>query len=309
MPELPEVETIRKQLSEVLVGQTIKEIEVRKEKSFVGEVGEMLGKRIVSIQRKGKMLMVELTGKVFLLVHLKMTGQLIYQEKDVSSGSPLHPSNGALPNPPLTGEGTTQYHRIVGGHPTKDWVQDLPSSHTRAILKLDKGTVFFNDQRIFGWLKVADSKLVNQLVSKMPPDIIDKEMDERKFWEVISKSGRPIKVVVMDSSKLGGVGNIYANDGLYEAGISPFRKARELTRKESDRLLKSLKDRVNLGIKLGGATASDEKFVQVSGLGGRYQEHFLTYEQEGKKCGRCGGVIKKERLGGRGTYWCEGCQV
>jgi formamidopyrimidine-DNA glycosylase len=135
-------------------------------------------------------------------------------------------------------------------------------------------------------------------------------MTEASFQKILSRSARPIKTIVMDSQKIGGIGNIYANDGLFLAGINPSRKANSLSNQESQKLLKALKQVINKGIKLGGATASDDKFVQVSGMGGKYQEHFLTYEREGQKCKRksCPGTIVKTRLGGRGTYFCPICQ-
>lgn len=297
MPELPEVETIRKQLDEVLKGQRIVGVEVRREKSWEGEIEQVAGKRVVSVERKAKMLMVGLASSSqrlassYLVVHLKMTGQLIYQGE---------PGDQRIGEP----------ERIVGGHPTVDWISKLPSRHTRVIIQLDKGVLFFNDQRVFGWMKVITSQKLKVITKRMPPDVIDKEMDEGRFWKIVQGSRRPIKLVILDQAKIGGAGNIYANDALWKAGIDPRKPAKELSRIQSDKLLKALKEVVNLGIKYGGATASDDKYVNSSGMGGRYQNYFLVYEKQGEKCKNtnCSRYIEKIRVGGRGTYYCPICQ-
>jgi DNA-formamidopyrimidine glycosylase len=132
------------------------------------------------------------------------------------------------------------------------------------------------------------------------------EISLKEFREILSKTSRNIKVVLMDQTKMGGVGNIYANDALYLAGIRPDRKAKSLDSTEIERLYKAVKEVINRGIKYGGASAAN--YVDTRGLGGTYQEHFLVYKQEGKTCDRCGGKIKKIKMGGRGTFYCPGCQ-
>ncbi len=301
MPELPEVETIRRQLGGVLSGQKVVAVDVRRAKSFGGKKSQMVGKKIKGVGRKGKMVVVDL-GDPHLLIHLKMTGQLIYQEKKNTEVDEPHFKDHRV-HMKFGG-------RIIGGHPTASWISKLPDKHTRIVIKLSRGTLYFNDMRVFGWIKVVDEKERDRVLEKMPPDVIDREMDGEGFYKILRVSARAVKLVVMDSTKIGGVGNIYANDGLWKARIDPGRKAKSLGRVESDRLLLALKAVVRLGIKLGGATASDQKFVQTTGLGGKYQEHFLTYEREGEKCKRrsCVGVIRKIKLGGRGTYSCPKCQ-
>lgn len=263
MPELPEVETIARQLNEVLVGQKIVKAEVLARKSFIGQAGDVKGKKIVGVRRKAKMVIIELASS-YLLVHLKMTGQLIYQGAE--------------------------------------------NKHTRVILHLTRGKLFFNDQRLFGWMKVVDKKELEREFKNYGPDIIDSAVTEDYFYGLLQRSRRAVKLVIIDQAKIAGVGNIYANDGLWWAKISPMRKAQSLTRQESHRLLAGLRKVVERGIKYGGATASDDKFVDASGLGGEYQEHFLVYEQAGKQCQKCKSVIAKTRLGGRGTYYCPVCQ-
>lgn len=352
MPELPEVETIRRELEPVLIGQQIREIEVLRDKSWQGDVKAVLGSTVTGIKRKAKVLFIEiklLNGEgpstalrsaqddMFLMVHLKMTGQLIYEKDDPPSrkvsagkagqliyeglgtghqvsGEKILNSNGdealrAKDNHTHQDDSDhwclTTGDRIVGGHPNNSWTAELPDKHTRVIIKLDKGTLYFNDMRVFGWVKCVSRSTYTRITASLPPDIIDAECDDTYFYQILQSSGRAVKLVILDSKKVGGIGNIYANDGLFDAGIDPRRPANTLSKQESNRLLQSLKRVVNLGIELGGATAADGKFVNTAGLGGKYQNHFLVYEQEGKLVEREGkqGVVEKFKLGGRGTYW------
>ena len=270
MPELPEVETIARQLNEVLVGQRIVKIEVLSKKSFVGKKNEIKSKKILGVKRRAKMAIIELASSdqrlasSYLLIHLKMTGQLVYQATN--------------------------------------------SKHTRMIFHLSKGRLFFNDQRLFGWIKVVDEEGLKREFKNYGPDIIDKAVTNEYFYNALRRSRRAVKLVIIDQTKVAGVGNIYANEGLWRAGINPRRSGNQVSRTESDKLLECLRQVINKGIKYGGATASDNSYVNASGLGGKYQEHFLVYEQAGEKCHKCKSVIKKVRLGGRGTYFCERCQ-
>jgi len=270
MPELPEVETITRQLNEVLVGQRIVKIEVLSKKSFGGNPKDVEGEKIVLVRRRAKMAIIELASSdqrlasSYLLIHLKMTGQLVYQATN--------------------------------------------SKHTRMIFHLSKGRLFFNDQRLFGWIKVVDEEGLKREFKNYGPDIIDKAVTNEYFYNALRRSRRAVKLVIIDQTKVAGVGNIYANEGLWRAGINPRRSGNQVSRTESDKLLECLRQVINKGIKYGGATASDNSYVNASGLGGKYQEHFLVYEQAGEKCHKCKSVIKKVRLGGRGTYFCERCQ-
>ena len=291
MPELPEVETITRQLNEVLVGQRIVKIEVLSKKSFVGKKNEIKSKKILGVKRRAKMAIIELASSdqrlasSYLLIHLKMTGQLIYQDlRNPSTGSTALTTSSLRTN-----------------------------KHTRVIFHLSKGRLFFNDQRLFGWIKVVDSEGLKREFKNYGPDIIDKAVTQEYFYSMLQKSRRAVKLVIIDQAKIAGVGNIYVNEGLWRVRIDPRRPANRIRRQESNKLLAGLKQVVRKGIKYGGATASDEAFVNASGLGGKYQEHFLVYEQAGEKCHRpacrqAGVKIKKIRLGGRGTYYCPGCQ-
>lgn len=280
MPELPEVETIARQLRDVLVGRKILKIEVLRARSFVGEIKEIEGKKISEITRRSKVLQIGLKDcERSLIIHLKMTGQLVWR-------------NGVK--------------QVAGGHPSSDWVNTLPCKHTRIVFDLDDGSkLFFNDLRVFGWIKVIDNGQWTMEKSKLPPDVIDQGFSLEYFKKILV-ANKPIKLLILDQQKLGGMGNIYANDALFDSKIDPRRKSNTLTSNEATKLFNSMRMVIEKGIKMGGASA--ENFVHVSGLGGKYQDHFLVYKREKEDCLICGSKIKKIKLGGRGTYYCPECQ-
>ncbi|OGV95694.1 DNA-formamidopyrimidine glycosylase [Microgenomates group bacterium RBG_16_45_19] len=287
MPELPEVETIARQLQQVLPGRKIKSVQVLREKSFVGESEILVGRKIRRVTRKAKMVAVELDREdLVLLIHLKMTGQLIFQDKG---------------------------RRVVGGHPTEDWVNSLPSKHTRVIIGFTDGPaspagrskLFFNDMRVFGWIKIATSDEWLATGRTLPPDVIDPEFTVGYLKGVLKRSTRPVKLVLLDQAKIGGLGNIYVNDALYLTQTKPTRKANSLKPAEIKRLHQTCVQVIKRGIEAGGA--SENTYKHINGLGGQYQEEFLVYKREGQRCGLngCDGVIKKIKVGGRGTYFCS----
>ena len=292
MPELPEVETISSQLDSVLRGKIFSKVEVLRDKSAQTDLSLLVGRKIKKVRRLAKQIKIDLKNvDETLLIHLKMTGQLVYQK---SKTDDLGFEN-----------------RVVGGHPTRDWINKLPSSHTRIVAKFEDGSsLFFNDQRVFGWWKLVSKKNLEAIKSKLPPDVIDKEFDVDYLKNVLSRSKRAVKLVILDQQKMGGMGNIYTNDSLWLAKINPKKPANKLKDKEIIELHKQMVRVLKEGISLGGASISD--YVHVSGGGGGgYQEIMRVYEREGKSCSRrkCDGVIKKEKLGGRGTYYCNKCQI
>jgi len=283
MPELPEIETVRIQLQRVLPGKRIKRVEILKPKSFQGKPEMAEGKKVLGVGRKAKLLLIDLEGETDLAIHFKMTGQLIY----IGNGE-----------------------RVAGGHPTADFTGELPSKHTRVIFHLDKGTLFFNDQRIFGWVKTGNKDEIARMkfLKTLGPEPFD--MDEKEFIKIINKRKKPVKLVLMDQTVLSGVGNIYANDACWEAKVNPRRLAYTLTAKQYKELYKGVIRVLEEGIRYGGATAADAKYIDLHGLGGHYQEHFRVYDREGELCLRDDeGIIHRFALGGRGTYFCPVCQT
>lgn len=281
MPELPEVETISRQLDEVLTGKIISSVEVLHQRSFFGDQSKLNGWQIKKVGRKSKVIEIYFKDQTeMMIVHLKMTGQLIY----------------------VFGK-----ERVVGGHPTADWVKDLPSKHTRVVWNFEDGSkLYFNDMRVFGWMKLVSVEKYEEARNKKSPDVVDLEFTLDYFGGLLAKTTKAIKLLILDQEKMGGVGNIYANDALYLAEVMPDRKANSLNQLEIERLYVAIKEVIELGIKCGGASASN--YVNVSGVGGTYQDHFLVYKKDGKKCNKCGDLIKKMKLGGRGTFYCSNCQ-
>lgn len=281
MPELPEVETIARRLRSVVVGKTITQVHIAREKSFVGDPTVLTEAVIMGISRRSKILQFHLNKEESLLVHLKMTGQLIYQD-------------------------TTQ--RLGGGHPTLDWVQALPSKHTRVTLDLGQNArLFFNDLRVFGWLKVTTPAEVAAEFATLGPDIVDAAVTVEYLAKQFARRSVPIKQVIMDNAIAAGVGNIYANDALNMARISPFKPTNSLSLEEVTRLHAALQTVINLGITLGGATIHD--FRHVDGFAGDYQDKVLTYGREGEPCKNCAGTIVRKKQAGRSSFYCPRCQL
>lgn len=298
MPELPEIETIKLQLQQVLPGKEISNIEVLKERTVVGDWKPAVGKKVREVRRKGKVLIIDLSGDISIAFHFKMTGQLVYTPSLRSSPTP----GGENLSSELKG-------RIVGGHPTKDYLGELPSKHTRVVISFGEARLYFNDQRLFGWMKVGNTSDVNKMnfLEKMGPEIWD--VDEKTFVEKLRRTNRSVKLAIMDQELLSGVGNIYANDACWMAQINPSDRISLIPNYKLQKLYAVIKEVLEEGIKYGGATASDAKYIDLHGMGGHYQDHFKVYDRKGKPCLRDdGGVIEKTQMGGRGTYWCPVCQ-
>jgi formamidopyrimidine-DNA glycosylase len=283
MPELPEVETLKRKLGKVLVAKQLTEIKVLNPKSFMGDVAMLVKQKpsVIGVTRRAKILEISFDNDQSILTHLKMTGQLILVD------------------------GAT---RLGGGHPTADWVRELPSSHTRIMYTFADGSqLFFNDQRLFGWMKLMDSTLVTKEFAGFGPDVIDDAVTPEYLFPLLQRRGVPIKVAIMDNQIMAGVGNIYACDALNLAQIDPRRPARTLTFSEVTSLLAAIKQVINQGIELGGTT-TDGKYVDIHGFAGGYQKVMRAYDRLDQPCLNCGQPIQKMKLGGRGTYWCPACQ-
>lgn len=280
MPELPEVETIRKGLEKYLVGHKIEDVTVNLPKIFSGDKKDLVGAKIENVRRFAKVLSIDLSNGFSIVIHIKLTGQLIYRGPH-------------LKTPPVL----------------SDKVSGLPGKHTHIIFKLDKGGIlYYNDIRRFGWIKIIRTNQVETsgFVGKLGPEPF-KDLTFNLFKQILSKSSRPIKIVLMDQEKIGGVGNIYANDALWLAKINPGTPARRLNNQATKLLYDSILKVLKNGLKYGGA--SELAFVTSEGSEGSYQEHFLVYGQEGEPCEHCHKArIQKVFLGGRGTYFCPVCQ-
>lgn len=288
MPELPEVEAIRLQLGKFLKGHKILSADIKNRKIFQGDEKKIVGAKVIGTRRFGKVSVVDLDNKYSILTHVKLTGQYVYRGPNLENPKELS-------------------KKVVGG---------VPGPHTLVIFNLDKnGKLYYNDVRRFGWIKIVKSEEVKseKFVSKLGPeppvvkDFTGKKLTLELFQQILSKSSRPVKLVLMDQTKMGGVGNIYANDALWLARIGPKRKANSLEGKAVESLYKAILSVLKEGIRWGGA--SELAFVTPDGTEGNYQGHTLAYGRDGDACERCHkGIFKKFFLGGRGTYVCPICQ-
>ncbi|MCS7092077.1 MAG: bifunctional DNA-formamidopyrimidine glycosylase/DNA-(apurinic or apyrimidinic site) lyase [Patescibacteria group bacterium] len=288
MPELPEVESIKIQLEKYLLGHRIVDLFINSPRVFEGVKEEIIGSTFVAVRRFAKALSLDLSNDKSLVIHIKLTGQLIYRGVN-------------LPNPPPISK------KVIGG---------VSGKHTHVVFVLDKNSfLYYNDVRLFGWIKVVDTKDVENIgfVGKLGPEPFGKEggkpelLTYERFRDILAKSKRAIKTLLMDQSKIGGIGNIYANDALWLAGIHPERQAGKLSDSESKVLYDAIIAVLRKGIETGGA--SELAFVTPDGQEGTYQNHTLAYGRNGKKCPRCKkSTFEKYFLAGRGTYICKICQ-
>lgn len=279
MPELPEVETIRLGLSKYLVGHKILEVEVKLPRIITGNAKNLIGAKVISIERFGKGLVINLDNNYSIAIHIKLTGQLIYND--------------------------LAFVRNRNIHLSKDKVGVLPNKFTHVIFRLDENAnLYYNDIRQFGWIKIIKSSELKNLpfFKGLGPEPF-KDLTLKKFEQIISKSATPIKVLIMDQKRISGIGNIYANDALFLSCIDPRRKSKEISKIEANKLYEAILEVLKNGLKYGGA--SELTFVNALGQEGGYQNHFLVYGQEGKPCSKDKTIIKKMFLGGRGTYFCE----
>ncbi len=293
MPELPEVETMRLQLQKFLTGQKILSVEVKNRKTFQGDEANIIGGKVTGTRRFGKVSVIDLDNGYSILTHVKLTGQYIYRGHNLKNLLKLS-------------------SKVIGG---------IPGPHTLVIFNLDRdGVLYYNDVRRFGWIRIEKTEDVEKekFIVKLGPEppvtktFTGKNLTPDLFKQILSKSSRPIKIVLMDQEKMGGVGNIYANDALWLAEINPKQKANSLEGKKVEDLYNAILSVLKEGIKYGGA--SELAFVTPDGTEGEYQKHTLVYGKEGEPCERpacrqAGATIHKFFLGGRGTYFCPVCQV
>ena len=277
MPELPEVETIRRGLRKYILSQKITKIKVCCEKSFLG--APTLGK-IINLRRFGKALVIDLDDNKSLMIHLRMTGQLIYDGKE----------------------------RYAAGHPSDNFTSNLPNKQTRVIIELENGVLYFNDQRKFGFIKVLETSTVEKdaFIKKLAKE--PWQMTSAEFYEALQRhKNSVIKAVILDQTIICGLGNIYADEALFMAKIHPKRRAGTITKKEAEKLLLSAREVMQKSIDSGGSTM--RTYVKADGTKGDYLEKFAqVFRREGKPCLRCGKKIIKTKVAGRGTHLCPNCQ-
>ncbi len=287
MPELPEVETVRRGLAELIVSKTVKEEQHDTEKGFPNAAKDvaafLIGAKISAVRRRAKVLMIDLSTDYSLLVHLKMTGQLVYV-------------------------GTT---RFGAGHPNDSLIGDLPDKSTRVTLTFSDGTqLFFNDQRKFGWMRLIPTAEIPNIdfMRKVGPEPLSQEFTAKDFIQRLARRPKTnIKAALLDQSVVAGIGNIYADESLWGAKLHPKRLVNSLTEEEMVLLYHEMREVMNLAVEKGGS--SNSTYVNAEGKKGSYMDFARVFRREGLTCPRCGTTIEKLRVAGRGTHICPQCQV
>ena len=281
MPELPEVETVRRGLEGFCLRKKIRRVEVLCEKSFIGPAEAVIGAEIIGFRRRGKALLTDLSNGVTMMVHLRMTGQLIYRGGDAE---------------------------FAAGHPSDNFVSELPNKQTRVVFEFSDGVLYFNDQRKFGFVKLIPTEEVERdaFIASLGPE--PWEMKASELYERLQRrKNSPVKAVILDQKVIAGIGNIYADEALFYAGVYPGRLAGSLSLEEVTLLLEGACKVMTASIESGGSTMAT--YVRADGTRGNYLEKFAqVFRRDGQECPRCGAEILKTRVAGRGTHFCPACQ-
>jgi len=269
MPELPEVETIKKDLEKLIVGRKVLGIETNSPKQVQPSLEiarkAIVGMTIKKVQRRAKILQIFFSNGSIIIIHLKLTGRLLVRKK---------------------------------GDKSDDW------QHITVSLSGGK-ELRFADSRKFGWFRLLKNETeLKKILKEFGPEPLD-DLTLPVFQKILSSTSRPVKIILMDPKRISGVGNIYASEALFLAGIDPRRAANKI-KPEVQKLYEALEKVLKLGLKYRGA--SDQYYLDALGRKGAYQEHFLVYGRQKKKCLVCSDLIKRIVLGGRGTFYCSTCQ-
>ena len=285
MPELPEIETIKLDLERVLLNKKIKSVTVNLAKQVKSQLKKfhqtVSGSIIKKIYRRAKTVIFELNNKHYLVFHLKMSGQLIYRQKNNKF--------------------------LGGGHPISHNLKDLPNKYSHIIFDFaDKSKLFFNDQRQFGWVKLFNSQEFADYDNSFGPEPLDKDFTYLKFKQIIKPKKKAIKPLLMEPKIVAGIGNIYAAESCFCAGILPTRSAHTLSETELKKLYQCIKKVLKLAIKKRGTSA--DKYVDAFGRQGSMNKSLKVYARAGEKCPRCNHKIHQLRQSSRSTFYCPKCQ-
>ena len=268
MPELPEVETIVRDLREDISGRKISSVNFFTRSVWRERVPSakfLVGATIERLDRLGKNILIFLSNDRVLIVHLKMTGRLTFEQ----------PSS-----------------------PKK--------KHTHFILSLDGGELRFNDIRRFGYLDLVDSPKLGKVryLARLGPDAL--KIGRQEFTELIRMHKRIIKALLLDQDAIAGMGNIYTDEALFRAGIHPKRVSSSLSIARAGKLHEAMLETLNLALSARGSTI--DNYVGGRGTPGSFQDQHQVYGRVGKPCPKCGRAIKRIIIGGRSTHFCSHCQ-
>ncbi len=285
MPELPEVETIRRDLEAKIIGHKITTVEICDKKIIHNKpeefIKKLLNNKFVTAERRGKLLAIKLKTEEYLLVHLKMTGQLIYQ------------AGGKI---------------IAGGHSMTKNEDNFSEKFTRVKIELAGGEkIWFNDMRRFGYMKIvsiAEKERIFKNSFGIEP--LTSDFIWESFSNLFKRRQTNIKAMLLNQKLIAGLGNIYVDEACFMAGILPTRRVNTISLLEQKKLFRCIPAVLELSIKNRGTTFNS--FVDADGKKGGFSSFLKVYGRQGEKCKKCKNLIKKMRVAGRGTHYCAGCQ-
>jgi formamidopyrimidine-DNA glycosylase len=278
MPELPEVETVRRELEREAMGKRVKTVEVNGNRSIRRHntkkqfITRLEGAKVTGVSRRGKYIVVRLDNGELLVIHLGMSGQLLRAQ-----------------------------------------AKDAVAKHTHVILTFTQGgQLRFVDPRTFGEMFVSTPDTLTEDVPELAdlgPDPVETPMSWTKFAGMLLAKKAKLKPLLMDQKFLAGLGNIYTDEILWQAGLRWDRTTDTLSTQEIRRLYRAVVETLHEAIKHRGSTLSDQQYVDLYGKPGEYQLEHNVYDREGLACRRCRGVIAREKQSGRSTFYCPSCQV
>jgi formamidopyrimidine-DNA glycosylase len=278
MPELPEVEVVRRDLEREVDGKRVKAVEVdgmrsvRRHHNRKQFAHRLEGKRITGVERRGKYILVRLEGGDVLVIHLGMSGQLLRAKTS----------------------------------------REARSKHTHVVITFTQGgQLRFVDPRTFGEMFVTEADALNKVteLNHLGLDPLETAMSWEHFGQLISQRHAKLKPLLMDQRFLAGIGNIYSDEILWGAGLRWDRMSDSLSSQEVRRLYRAMVETLQDAVKYRGSSLADEQYVDLFGRPGDFQLHHNVYARDGEFCRRCRHVIRRERYGGRSTFYCEACQV
>jgi formamidopyrimidine-DNA glycosylase len=278
MPELPEVEVVRRDLEREVVGKRIKAVEVdamrsvRRHHNRKQFISRLEGKKFTGVERRGKYLLCRLEGGDVLIIHLGMSGQLLRTKSS----------------------------------------RDAKAKHTHIVITFTQGgQLRFIDPRTFGEMFVTEVDHLDKVseLNHLGLDPLETAMSWEQFGSLISQRHAKLKPLLMDQKFLAGIGNIYSDEILWGAGLMWDRTSDSLSPQEVRRLYRAMMETLQDAVKYRGSSLADEAYVDLFGKPGEFQEHHKVYARDGEACRRCRQPIKRERYGGRSTFYCEACQV
>lgn len=286
MPELPEVETVRIGLARLIIGKKVTDVTFDWPKSFPNAKSDvdafLVGASVKDVRRRAKVLLIELSTCYTLVIHLKMTGQLVYRG----------------------------VKNFGAGHPNDSLIGNLPDKSTRVTFTFtDNSKLFFNDQRKFGWVKLFPTSEVSNIdfMKKVGPEPLEDSFTYEVFERrTMRRKNSGIKAILLDQTVLAGIGNIYADESLWGAKIHPETKVVDVPKTKLKKLHQEIIYVLRLSIEKGGST--DRNYVNAEGKKGSYIDFARVFRRENLPCPRCGSTIIKTRVAGRGTHTCPTCQ-